>query len=255
MVCIEAPAQHADSNHATLTMVEACEFLEKVKHIKEKACVGAKFVGRIHDEILHRITVQIETKTLMKKSNRKKIKRILARILRKILQKVFTASDIEKYDGNSCFGCDEIGRDVGIGLRRYVELLRGRSLNIHTVLVSGSRVKGGWTPESDVDVTIISSNLPKEGKNPVSKRLYDLKTHLLFSDRPLYLGIEPSVCLTKDEFLERLEQFDIESLDAIFHGRVIYDDGFWQVVKEKYKEMEKEFRLNEIPLKEKLLVV
>jgi len=178
-------------------------------------------------------------------------------MLRKVLYKILSSSNIaiEKYRGNSSFGCDDRGRDVESGIYKYAELLKRRNLKIHTILVLGSRTKGTWIPESDVDVTIISSSLPKKGRNLISKRLYDLKVRFLFSDRPLYLGIEPSVCLTKEEFLKNLDQVDIQALDAIFYGRIIYDDGFWQMVKERYKELERKYRLDGIPLKEKLRVV
>ena len=72
------------------------------------------------------------------------------------------------------------------------------------------------------------------------------------SDRPLYLGIEPSGCCSKEEFLERLRSFDIQALDAIFYGRVIYDDGFWDVAKAQYTEIECKYGLDPLYLKKLL---
>jgi len=215
---------------------------------------GAKFMDKIQEEILWRIETQIKRKIAMKQGYRKKLKKILEMTLRKVSYKIFSSSDIEigEYRENSSLGCDEFGRDVGSGLHKYAELLKRRGLKIDTILVLGSRVKGTWVPESDVDVTIISSILPKKGRNLISKRLYDLRVRFLFSDRPLCLGIVPSACFTRDEFLKSLEQFDIQALDAIFYGQVIYDDGFWQMVKEKYNDFERKHRLDRIMLKEKL---
>ena len=208
-------------------------------------------------EVRWRVERQIERKMAMKKGYRKKFKVILERMLRKVLFKMFSYSDIEieQYRGNSRFGCDELGRDVEDGMRQYVELLKGRKLQFHTVLVLGSRVKGVWTPQSDVDVTIIASNLPKEGRNFLTERLFGLRRRIILSDRRLYLGIEPSHCCSKAEFLERLEKFDIQALDAVLYGRVVYDDGFWRTVKMKYREMEKKYGLKQIPLKKMLLPV
>jgi predicted nucleotidyltransferase len=208
-------------------------------------------------KIVRRIDSQVERKIAMKRGYRKKIKTTLERSCRKILHRLFfsSAAEIKRYEGDSSFGCDEFGRDVESGIHKYVKLLENREVKIHTVIVLGSRAKGTWKPESDVDVTIIASNLPKEGKNFISKRLYYLKTRFLLSDRPLYLGIEPSGCVTKEEFIRRLEQFDIQALDAIFFGRVIFDDGFWQTVRQRYEEIEKKYKLNEVQLKEKLKAV
>jgi len=214
-------------------------------------------MDKIQEEVLLRVEKQIERKMTMKKGYRKKFKVILERMLRKVLFKIFSYSDIEieRYHGNSSFGCDELGRDVEDGVRQYVELLKGRKLQLHTVIVLGSRAKGGWTPQSDVDVTIIASNLPKEGRNFLTKRLFDLRRRIILSDRPLYLGVEPSGCCSKEEFLKRLEGLDITALDAVFYGRIIYDDGFWLKVKERYREMKKKYGLNKIPLRKKLKAV
>jgi len=214
-------------------------------------------MDKIQEEVLLRVEKQIERKMAMKKGYRKKFKVILERVLRKVLFKIFSYSniEIERYHGNSSFGCDELGRDVEDGVRQYVELLKGRKLQFHTVIVLGSRAKGVWAPQSDVDVTIIASNLPKEGRNFLTKRLFDLRRRIILSDRPLYLGIEPSHCCSKAEFLELLEKFDIQALDAVLYGRVVYDDGFWRTVKMKYREMEKKYGLKQIPLKKMLLPV
>jgi hypothetical protein len=79
--------------------------------------------------------------------------------------------------------------------------------------------------------------------------LLNLKRCIILSDRPLYLGIEPSECCSKDEFLKKLEMFDINALDALLHGRVIYDDGFWLKAREKGKEIMSKHGLSEELLK------
>jgi predicted nucleotidyltransferase len=210
----------------------------------------------IRDKILLKINQEVQKKVAMKKGYRKKIKKNLERIVRKILLIFFTFNNvkIKEFNGSSNFGCDEYGRDVEDGLCKYVGLLKKRGLNVHTVILLGSRVKGVWTPMSDVDVTIIASNLPEKGRNILTKRLSDLRRKIIFSDQPLCLGIEPCV-FSKEEFLESLERFEVNVLDAVFYGHIIYDDGFWSKVKEKYLEIEKKYGLREIPLREQLKAV
>jgi len=193
----------------------------------------------------------------LKRGYRKKIKTLLERALLRFFFKLYANSQvqIQKCNENSVFGCDEVGRDIKDGLRHYVRLIRSRRLQVHTLIVLGSRVKATWNPQSDVDVTIIADNLPGEGKNPISMRLFDFRRRILLSDRPLCLGIEPSGCCSRADFLVRLEQFDIQALDAILYGKLIYDDGFWQCAKRKYDNLRKRYGLDGIPLKEMLLLV
>lgn len=214
-------------------------------------------IDRIQFPIMQKVEKQVQRKLAMKKSYKKKIKVAINKALRRIFYRTLNDPKIKvkNYRENSNFGYDEFGRDVEDGLLQYIKLLKSRKLQIHTVIVLGSRAKGSWTPQSDVDVTVIASNLPRERRNPLTKRLFGLRRKLILSDRPLYLGIEPSGCCSKTEFLERLERFDIQVLDAIFYGQVIHDDGFWRTVKMKYKEVEKKYGLEQIPLKEMLVAV
>jgi predicted nucleotidyltransferase len=208
----------------------------------------------IKQKILLQIEERVRKKVAMKRGYRKKLKKNLERLLRKFLSTIFSSPSVEvkRFNGDSSFGCDEYGRDIEDGLRKYINILKNRGIVLHTVILLGSRAKGLWTSRSDVDVTIIASNLPKERKNLLSKRLTNLKRRLILSDRPLYLGVEPSGCCSKEEFLERLRSFDIQALDAIFYGRIIYDDGFWDVAKAQYTEIECKYGLDPLYLKKLL---
>jgi len=207
--------------------------------------------SNVQNEILFQIQKAVERKIAMKKSFRKKLKRMLKEFTQRLLF-IFLPSTIKikEYNGNSRFGCDRLGRDVEDGLQKYIRMLKSRNLQISTVVVLGSRAKGLWKPNSDVDVTIIANNLPKERKNFVIKRLLDLKRNLILSDIPLNLCIEPSGCCSEEEFLIKLEKFDINALDAVLYGCVIYDEGFWPKVKEKYRELKEKYCLNDKLLKE-----
>lgn len=214
-------------------------------------------LNKIQFSIMKKVEKQVQKKLAMKRSYKKKIKTAIERSSRRLFYRILNDSKVKVkcYRKNSKFGYDELGRDVEDGLRQYIKVLKSRKLQIHTVIVLGSRVKGGWEPSSDVDITIIAGNLHNEGRNLFTKRLFSLKRKFVLSDRSLYMGIEPSGCCSKTEFLARLEQFDIQALDAIHYGYVIYDDGFWGTVKIKYKEIEKKYGLEKIPLKKMLAAV
>lgn len=207
--------------------------------------------------ILLQIKRKVENKVLMKKGVMKKLKKRLGRVVRRILIKIFSSSSmkVKRYDGTSDFGCDLYGRDVEDGLLKYVGILMSRNVDVHTVIVLGSRAKGNWTPESDVDVTIIASNLPREGKNILSRRFFDVMRYIILSDMPLYLGVEPSGCCSKNEFLKKLRNFDIQVLDAIYYGKIIYDDGFWMTVKTEFNKMKEVYGLDDSLMKKLLFLL
>ena len=203
--------------------------------------------------LLRQIQMSVRRKIAMKKSFRKKLKRIFEEVaLRFSLIFVPSTIKIKRYNGNSRFGCDKLGRDIEDGLRKYIKLLKSRNLDIRTVIVLGSRVKGSWTPNSDVDVTIIVNNLPKEGKNFITKQLFGLKRKIVLSSIPLHLNIEPSGCCSEEEFLMKLERFDINALDAVLYGHVIYDKGFWPRVKERYRKLKEKYCIDEELLRKEL---
>jgi predicted nucleotidyltransferase len=149
-------------------------------------------------------------------------------------------------------GVDEFGRSIAEEMQRYVQILMKRGIKLHTVLVLGSRAKGGWKPSSDVDVTIIASNLPRNEHYPGILAKISLKRLFLLSDIPLFIGVEPTRCCSREEFLKLLESFDIDALDAVYYGKVIYDDGFWEKAERKLEILEKTFNLSREKLKRKL---
>lgn len=209
-------------------------------------------MSRSSEEIIAIVERQVAKKMTMKRGYRRILKQIIERQLRKALYRVFSPKNsvAQCLQGSSMFGCDEFGRNVEQGLQQYVALLKSRGIGVHTVIVQGSRAKSSWKPESDVDVTIVADNLPPGGSDFFTFRLRDLRRRILLSDRPLYLGIEPSGCCSREEYLKRLERFDLQVLDAVLYGRVVFDDGFWSQVKSKYEELVKKNGLENAPLRE-----
>lgn len=153
------------------------------------------------------------------------------------------------------FGADEFGRDVEKGLLKYVAILKARGIKLHAVLVLGSRVKSRSQPKSDIDVTVIASNLPKEINILGLGRLFGLRRWFLLSDIPLFMGIETSNCCSREEFLHKLEEFDIHTLDALYYGKIIYHDGFWEQIQRVFRGIEEKYDLKKLNLKSRLSIV
>jgi predicted nucleotidyltransferase len=147
-------------------------------------------------------------------------------------------------------GKDEFGRNMGRYFRSYIDLLRRRGIKIHTLILLGSRAKNRWKPRSDLDIFVIASGLPKGLTRRMSKYT---RAHAL-SDIPLFLGIE-AYGFTKEEFLVRLENLDLPTLDAICCGKVLFDDGFWLQVKRAYERIEDDYCLDTIKLQLELSMI
>jgi predicted nucleotidyltransferase len=153
---------------------------------------------------------------------------------------------------------DESGRSIAGCLREYVNLLINRGVKLHTLLILGSRAKGRGKPESDVDVMVIASDLPGRKMSEFTnfpQKIMNIRQQLLLTDFPLCIGVQSSSNCSREEFLQWLREFKVAALDAVYYGKVIYDDGFWSKVMQNFKEIEKKFRLRETTLREMLLVL
>jgi predicted nucleotidyltransferase len=142
------------------------------------------------------------------------------------------------------FGVDEFGRNVADGLAFYIQLLEARGLDLSTVVALGSRAKRQFRPQSDVDVIVIARNLP-ESKRQIQR---------IISDTPMFMGLEPDG-FTPEEFLERLEDFDMQVLDAVYYGKVIYDNGFWLEVRRRFDQLDAKYGLKGMNLERGLQVL
>jgi predicted nucleotidyltransferase len=213
--------------------------------------------------ILKSIKEEIEKRISLKYNWKRTVSSALTRLEKSIFCLVFRP---ERFFKKTCvtkveeldLGVDKLGRNITFCLKQYVTLLRSRGLKIHTLIVLGSRAKGRGKPDSDVDVMIIASNLPGV-KTPefinFPQKIMNIKQRLLLSDFPLCIGVQPSACCSREEFLNWLKDFKAVALDAIYYGKVIYDDGFWEKALQLFKKLEKEYRLNGTKIKEMLLVL
>jgi hypothetical protein len=162
--------------------------------------------------------------------------------------------------GNMELGIDEFGRSVFDGMQMYVNILKRRGIKFNTILVQGSRAKGRWKPTSDIDVTIISEDFPRKNVYTQDfprfmRKIFGFRRWFMLSDIPLGMGVEPSFCCNTKDFMQMLENFDIHALDAIHYGKIIYDDGFWQEARDRFREIETKYELDKTDLKRMLLVV
>jgi predicted nucleotidyltransferase len=158
--------------------------------------------------------------------------------------------------GDVQLGIDQFGRSVFRGMQIYVNILKRRGIKLDTVLVQGSRAKGRWKPTSDIDVTIISEDFSSKKKFPWPiNKLFGFRKKFQLSSIPLCMSIEPSFCCSREDFMRMLERFDIHALDAIYYGKVIYDKGFWQEAKKRFKETEIKYKLHKTDLRRMLSIL
>ncbi|SNQ60089.1 nucleotidyltransferase domain-containing protein [Candidatus Methanoperedens nitratireducens] len=100
-----------------------------------------------------------------------------------------------------------------------------------TGILYGSMARGDYNIWSDIDFLVISDKLPE---NPL-KRLEFLYS---LTDTPIEVK-----GYTKNEFLKMIEKRNPLALDALVEGKVIVDDGFWQIAKNKFEEIKKKYEL------------
>ncbi|MCJ7635395.1 hypothetical protein MUP77_23775 [Candidatus Bathyarchaeota archaeon] len=211
----------------------------------------SSIMEEIQEQIKHRLSI---------KYNWKRTPHSMLERLEKRVGKIFFKTTIPLEppysDEKLGLGSDDLGRDVASGLREYTRLLLNRGVQLNTLVVLGSRAKGRSRPESDIDVTIIAGNLPGRSSSEFSnipQKILNLRRRLVLSDAPIFIGVQPSSCGSKEEFVKWLDDFRLSALDAVYYGKVIYDDGFWKQVLTKFKEIEDKYQLHETNVKELLL--
>ena len=183
--------------------------------------------------------------------------RALQKLQKKLLRLPYSRSALStgksSNDQELFLGIDDTGRDITSGVKVYAEYLLNRGVKLHTLLVLGSRAKGRAKPESDVDVLIIASKLPGKSSaelTNLAKKIMDIRRMFLLADTHVYIGIQPSGCCSKEEFLLWLYEFKILAWDAICYGKEVYDDGFWKYALKVSKEIKEKYGLDDMELKQ-----
>src|SRR3989304_10375832 len=104
-----------------------------------------------------------------------------------------------------------------------------RRFNPVCIILYGSRAKGTYTTESDVDIIVISNNFEQDFLSRI-KSLIDLNT--------TNLSIEP-LGYTESEFEIMLESCRLTALDAVAEGVALYGNDYFNHLKKKLGELEK----------------
>ena len=126
-------------------------------------------------------------------------------------------------------GIDELGVDVKVYVEEFKRsILEKLGGTVKSIVVFGSRVRGQWRPWSDIDILVIVKTLSE-----------DIERFKLIP----YVPLVQVWMYTEEEFYESLRKFDIALLDALEHGIIIYDDGFWSRAKEYFQKFKSEWEL------------
>jgi predicted nucleotidyltransferase len=98
--------------------------------------------------------------------------------------------------------------------------------NVRLVILFGSRVRGDYTGESDVDVLIVADELPEDPRE---------------SFAIIYRYVSPKIhpiCLRTTSFLRKLRGESTFIMEILEDGRVVYADGkFLEEVMSIYRDV------------------
>jgi len=104
-----------------------------------------------------------------------------------------------------------------------------------TGVLYGSIARGDNNLWSDIDFLVISDKLPQ---NPLKRLEF------------LYSLTETSIEVkgyTKNEFLKMIEKRNPIALDSLVEGKIIVDDGFWEIARNKFEDVKKRYDLVKEP--------
>lgn len=119
-------------------------------------------------------------------------------------------------------------------LMEYSKVVSSK-LGKFTGVLYGSMARGDYNVWSDIDFLVISDKLQE---NPL-KRLEFLYS---LTDTPIEVK-----GYTRNEFLKMIEKRNPLALDSLVEGRVIVDDGFWEVARNKFEDVKRRFELVKEP--------
>jgi len=100
---------------------------------------------------------------------------------------------------------------------------------VKLVILFGSRARGDYTDESDIDLLIVADNLPndpREAYEAIRKLIEDPNIH--------------PICLKTNSFIKKLENESTFIMEIIEDGKIIYaNETFLEKTMAKYKEIRK----------------
>lgn len=104
-----------------------------------------------------------------------------------------------------------------------------------TGVLYGSMARGDNNLWSDIDFIVISDNLPN---NPLKR------SEFLYSLTEISIEVKG---FTRNEFLKMIEKRNPMALDSLLEGKLIVDDGFWEIAMNKFEEVIKRYELVKEP--------
>ena len=125
-------------------------------------------------------------------------------------------------------------KNVNNILAEYSKIVSSK-LGKFTGVLYGSMARGDNNLWSDIDFLVISDKLPQ---NPL-KRL-----EFLYSLTEMSIEVKG---FTRIEFLNMIEKRNPIALDSLYEGKLIVDDGFWEIAMIKFEEVKKRYELVKEP--------
>jgi predicted nucleotidyltransferase len=173
---------------------------------------------------------------------------IAKRLIKKVLSAFIDRYEVKEHvNKNQPFNKEMFEKNLNKLFIKYFKLLQQRGLNVHSIVLLGSWAKNRGHAKSDLDIIVVATGLPT---GPIGRILRNRK----LTEFPLFLGIEP-YGYTKQEFLECITHLDLRALDALYCGKVLFDNGFWQQAQENSKLIEEKYLLKKEELSMKLSLI
>lgn len=119
-------------------------------------------------------------------------------------------------------------------LAEYSKVVSSK-LGKFTCVLYGSMARGDYNVWSDIDFLVISDKLPE---NPL-KRL-----EFLYSLTETPIEVKG---YTRNEFLKMIEKRNPIALDSLVEGKIIVDDGFWEIARIRFEDVKKRYDLVKEP--------
>jgi len=125
-------------------------------------------------------------------------------------------------------------KNINYILGEYSKVISSK-LGKFTGVLYGSMARGDNNLWSDIDFIVISDKLPE---NPLKRFefLYSL------AESPIEVK-----GYTRNEFLKMIEKRNPTALDSLVEGKIIVDDGFWEIALDKFEEVKKRYELVKEP--------
>lgn len=150
---------------------------------------------------------------------------------------MFDREEFERWMAQASDTLNSARQDYSIKSHNVIDVLMNYSrtasskLGKFTGVLYGSMARGDNNLWSDIDFLVISDNLPE---NPLKR------FEFLYSLADTAIEVKG---YTRNEFLKMIEKRNPLALDALVEGKVIVDDGFWEVARSKFEDVIKRYEL------------